>query len=130
MNQILLPPKGFYRDRFKKAQSETYDTGWWPNIIVNRCRFLLAAFKRGEKVKGIQSLHVGKGLQIWDDEDFPSPEPTDQQLVDPVPFQIKILSKSIQYLDEAGKPTKVPTQRIQIAVTLKPGIPPIETGAT
>ena len=122
-------PHGIYHDRIVTAGGRTAVGEWRSNIIVDRCRHLLAGFmqgKRGEAV-GIRRLFIGRGLADWD-ENMPPPERTLQQLVDPSPFEVKIRSKDIFYLDATGKPTEEPTASIQITVTLGQDTPPIEVG--
>lgn len=132
MNVTQLLPKGMYHDQIITAQGRVIDLGWHSNIVVDRCRNLLAGFMKGDPgvSRGIQLLLVGKGLESWDIIPPPSPLQTDQQLTDPNPITISIDTEQIEYLDDAGVPAAGPTPRIQVAVTLGPGTPPVEGGET
>lgn len=137
MSSILTLPNGKYHDRIITRKGQMKDFGWRSNIIVDRCRYLLASFMKNERTRGIQQkavgirlLVIGKGMEIWDTQPPPQPLPTIQQLVDPDPFKIKIGTRQIIYLDVDGNQTTVPTHRIQITVTLGPGVPPSEGDGT
>lgn len=127
MDSTLSLPKGIYHDRIITAQSHVVDFGWRSNIIVDRCRYLLAAFMKGDSPNGIQLLAVGRGLESWDQTPEP-PSRTEQQLTNPAPSEIQIEPGQIEYLDATGVPTAGPTHRLQVTVTIEPGIPPIEDG--
>lgn len=129
MNSTLSLPKGIYHDRIITAQGRAIDFGWRSNIIVDRCRYLLAAFMKGDSPNGIQLLAVGRGLESWDQTPEP-PSRTEQQLTDREPYRIPVESSQIEYLDATGAPTAGPTHRLQVTVTLEPGTPPIEDGET
>ena len=118
--------KGSYHDQIITAQGQALDLGWHSNIIVDRCRYLLAAFMKGDRAMGIRLLAVGKGIKSWDIQPPSPPLKTRQRLIDPNPFKIVIKRSQIKYLDPTGNPTNSPTNRIQIIVTIKPGVPPIE----
>lgn len=122
-------PHGIYQDRIVTAQGRTVVGEWQSNIIVDRCRHLLAGFMkgRGERAVGIRRLFIGQGLADWD-ENMPPPERTLQKLIDPCPIPVFIRRKDIVYLDATGKPTKGPTAYIQITVTLGKNTPPVEVG--
>lgn len=124
MSELL--PKGFYRDRLLEADGNVIDRGWRGNLIVDRCRFLLAAFMRGDASTGIERLLIGRGSAVWDATP-PEPAPrSTQQLEDPAPFEVVITSSEIDYLDAAGNPTTGPTNRIRITVELGENEPPGE----
>lgn len=133
MSSILPLPNGKYHDRIITRQGQMKDFGWSSNIIVDRCRYLLASFMKNErtngnqlKAVGIRLLVLGRGEENWDTQPPPQPLPTIQQLIDPDPITIDINPLQIIYLDVDGNQTIGPTHRIQITVTLEPGVPPIE----
>lgn len=130
MSSNNIAPKGIYHDRWISPGGTVVDLGWRSNIIVDRCRFLLAAFMKGDPSNGIQVLKVGKGAQSWDDEPPGPPVSTIEQLADPSPVDIPISSSQIEYLDAAGNPTEGPTHRLRISVILPPATPPIESEET
>ena len=130
MPSKLILPRGIYHDRVITPQGQEIDLGWCSNIIVDTCRFLLAAFMRGDRAMGIQLLEVGKGKENWDEKPPLPPIRTQKRLIDSSPFRIVVRRTSIKYLDALGNPTTGPTNRIQIVLTLKPDVPPIEEGGT
>lgn len=130
MSSSLLLPKGLYHDRIIIPKDCIIDLGWHSNIIVDRCRHLLAAFMKGDPSSGIQALKVGKGATSWDDMPPETPLKTIEQLTDSNPVDIPVDSANIIYLDAAGNPTAGPTHRLKITVTLAPGTPPVESGET
>jgi hypothetical protein len=90
----------------------------------------MAGFMKRSRVVGIYALAVGRGEEGWDTAS-PGPPTTDMtKLTDPRPFKIKIRPNQITYLDAAGELSTVPTNRIQIKLTLAPGTPPIGAGET
>ena len=130
MSSKLILPKGIYHDRMISAKGQIIDFGWHSNIIVDRCRYLLAAFMKDDPSNGIQVLKIGRGQGSWDDE---APDPsvkTIENLTDSSPIDIPISADKIEYLDSAGDPTTGPTNRLKITITLNPGTPPIEGGET
>lgn len=127
-NNFVL--KGFYHDRWLRPDGRVVDFGWRSNIVVDRCRFLLAAFMKNDPSNGIQVLKVGQGEENWDNDSPDPPLRTIEQLVDPSPVDVPISSSQIEYLDAAGNPTEGPTHRLRISVILGPGTPPIESGET
>ena len=123
--------QGIYRDILQgKAHTIIYDSGWHSNLIVDRCRYLLAAFMKNDTATGIQWLAVGKGIQSWDNQAPAYPLPIDYQLTDPDFATIEIDPARIEYLNADGDPTTDPTHRIQVTITLDPGVPALEAGAT
>ncbi len=117
-------PDGKYCDRLIRAGGELEECAWRSNIVVDRCRRLLAAFIKSDSAAlGIQSLAIGRGDAIWDSA-LPAPTPGIEQLVDAAPITIPIAAADMSYLDAAGAVTTGPTQRLQIIVTLAPGTPP------
>lgn len=123
-------PQGVYRDRLIRAGRVVVDAGWRSNIVVDRCRQLLAAFMKGDAAaSGIQWLAVGRGDADWDT----IPEPPGaglEQLEDATPVTIPVAAGDLSYLDATGSVVAGPTPRVQIVVTLAPGTPPPEGGGT
>lgn len=128
MDSTLSAPKGMYYDRIITARGLVIDRGWDSNIIVDRCRYLLAGFMKGDPSNGIQGLKVGRGQESWDDEPPDPPVRTIENLTDPSPIDIPISDDQIEYLDAAGDPTTGPTNRLKITITLNPGTPPVDGG--
>src|SRR6266542_1772923 len=124
MNEITI--KGIYRDRLMDCGGRLIlDTGWKSNLIVRRCRMLLAGFMKNETAFGIQSIQFGSGQASWDTVPPPAADPnTTVGLVDAAPFSLPVASLTLQYLSDADAIVVVPTNRIQIVATLGPGQPP------
>ncbi|HEX2187408.1 MAG TPA: hypothetical protein VHG51_00860 [Longimicrobiaceae bacterium] len=118
-----LLPRGEYRDRLLTPRGAPVDRGWRSNLIVDRCRFLIAGFMRGDGPLGIQRLRVGRGLAAWDAVPPGPPPPSTQALADPAPWEVALAPAAIEYLDGAGNPAAGPTQRLRLVVTLGPGEP-------
>lgn len=121
--------EGRYRDVLRGRDGRVlWDRGWRKNAIVVTCRHLLAGFLKGDSVLGIDGLAVGAGSAAWDASAPPPPLPSQSALVDPSPFRIDRTSPppgasfQIDYLD-GGNVVAGPTNRLQIAVTLGPGVP-------
>jgi hypothetical protein len=110
-------PYGYYRDRLVTARGHIVDHGWHSNLIVNRARFLIAGFMRGDGAAGIQRLLVGRGLDAWD-ETPEAPSRTAHELADPSPFEVPLASAEIEYVDAAGEANAGPTNRLRLLVTL------------
>jgi hypothetical protein len=126
---------GVYRDILKEPERGLiYDSGWHRNTIVNRCRMLLAGFmKRDSSTSGIQYLQVGQGVETWDVEGIPDPEPdTTFKLENPVADHVNDLV--FTYLDAENDPihdsADEPTERLQITATLQAGYPAALPGGT
>jgi hypothetical protein len=125
--------EGIYRDVLRGSAGEAvHDTGWKPNLIVLRCRELLAAFMKGEAADaplGIQSLKLGRGDPAWDNVP-PPPKPPDNstQLVDNTPFVIPKGSLTLQYLSGNNELSAVPTNRLEIVAIVGPGQPDPQLG--
>ena len=103
MNDEVSLPKGIYYDRIITGQGKIIELGWHSNIIVDRCRQLLAAFMKRDKTTGIGLLAVGKGEESWDTESPPPPLRSTEKLTDPKPFKISLKPKMIEYLDQEQK---------------------------
>jgi len=129
MKSLIPAPRGIYRDRLIAAQGRTIERGWRANIVVERCRMLLASFMKGDAADGVQMLKVGRGLTQWDDGPEP-PVNTAEQLTDPSPFTILVEPSQMVYLDAGGAPVAGPTHCLEITVTLGPGVPPLGGGET
>lgn len=123
-------PDGKYWDQLLKGGTELVDYGWRSNIIVSQCRELLAAFMKGEPASGIQFIALGRGDAAWDAEGVPATEPSINQLVDSTPFTIAAtdVAMEIDFLDAVGDVGLNPSHRIQVTVTLDPGVVPIAVG--
>ena len=112
--------QGFYRDRLVHADGTiAHDSGWRKNLIVLRCRILLAAFMRNDTALGIRSLQVGRGDPAWDTTPPPVADPaTTVELVDPAPFTIPVADLTFQYLNATDGVVATPTNRVQVTATL------------
>ncbi|MGD9157554.1 MAG: hypothetical protein PVG39_04040 [Desulfobacteraceae bacterium] len=130
MSSELIVLKGVYQDRLINRKGEIIDSGWRSNIIVDRCRFLLAAFMKGDASSGIQSIKIGKGLEVWDSTPPGPPARTTELLTDPGPVDIPISPRQVEYLDAADNMTAGPTHRLRISISLEPGTPSIASGET
>ncbi len=124
MTSAEYRPTGIFHDRLLRPGGPVRDLGWRCNLVVDRCRELLAAFLRGDSPLGIRSLRLGSGLAQWDETPPAPPARVDQQLVDPSPFVVPLAAEDIDYLDAAGEPTTGPSHRLGVSVTLDPGQPP------
>ena len=124
--------KGIYQDRLLLQDGRILEHGWRSNIIVNRCRELLAGFMSGDSALGIQYLAVGQGELAWDSVQPAAANAETQQLVDVAPIEIPLSAPAmtIEYLNSANNVVSGPTHRLQISVTLDPGIPPAPPGQT
>ena len=117
---------GIYRDRLVQSDGAVIlDSGWRSNLIVLRCRVLLAGFLRNDATAhGISAMQIGRGDPAWDNTPPPAADPaTTTQLVDPAPFVIPVASLLLQYLNQADGVVATPTNRIQITATLGPNQP-------
>jgi hypothetical protein len=121
---IELAVKGIYRDRLFRCGELEHDSGWTKNLIVRRCRVLLAAFLHNDAAVGLHSLQVGRGDAAWDTTPPPAADPNAMAaLVDPAPFEILVASLGLEYLDAAEAVVAGPTSTVQITATLGPGQP-------
>ncbi len=123
-------PDGKYHDCLIKNGNLKIDYGWRSNIIVTRCRELLAAFMKGEAAAGIQYIALGRGDAAWDTDGVPATVADTEQLVDTAPFSIAITDAAmeIDFLDSVGEINPAVSHRIQATVTLDPGVVPIAVG--
>jgi hypothetical protein len=97
--------EGIYRDRLVGPNNEVLlDSGWKSNMIVLRCRVLLAGFMKNEaSAHGIQSLKFGKGDAAWD----------------------QLANLKLEYLNPRNSDLSAQaTNCVQISATLGPGQPP------
>jgi hypothetical protein len=117
--------KGIYRDRiFDAEEREIFNSGWRSNLIVLRCRILIAAFIRNDKTLGIRELQLGKGESSWDTTPPPAPDPnTMTQLIDPDPYRIDHVELDMYYLNSVDEIVPGPTNRIQIVAKIGPDKP-------
>lgn len=126
--------EGIYRDVLWRgpARERVYDSGWKSNMIVLRCRQLLAAFMKGDQTEsplGIQSLKLGRGDAAWDNATPSKPDPNViTQLVDGAPFVIPKSALTLRYLDTNNEFSSVATNRLEIVAVIGPGQPAPETG--
>ena len=125
--------EGIYRDVLRGPDGQTvFDSGWRPNMIVLRCRKLLAAFMKGdadESPLGIQSLKFGRGDQSWDAPPLLKPNPdTTTQLTDINPFVIKKEDLKLRYLNEQNEFSSSPTNRLEVVAVIGPGQPDAQSG--
>jgi hypothetical protein len=118
-------PDGKYRDVICKADGRCVDFGWRSNIIVDQCRELLATFMLGGSVLGVQHLDLGRGQSIWDTVPPEPPTAGTFVLTDVAPVVINSGDLQLDYLDASGVVTALPQHRIQITLTLTPGMLPI-----
>jgi hypothetical protein len=123
-------PHGIYRDRLTGPGAWVVELGWRSNIIVERCRQLLAAFMKGDGVTGVERLRVGRGDPAWDGGPPPAAPASTRDLLDPAAFELTVSPAQIEYLDATGLPTAGPTNRIQVTLALGPGVPPPGPGET
>lgn len=112
-----LAPRGRYRDRLITARGSVIDRGWHSNLIVDRARFLIAGFMRGDAASGIQRILIGRGLDAWDTTSE-SPARSAQELTDSTPFEVPLSAADIEYVNAAGDPTAGPTNRLRLVITL------------
>lgn len=116
--------KGIYRDRLFDAEGRAvFDSRWRSNMIVLRCRELLAAFMRNEATEtkfGITALKVGRGDPAWDAASTASPDPnTTIKLLDASPYNIDRNRLTVKYLDAHDQIVPGPTNRIEVIATLE-----------
>ena len=120
--------KGIYRDRLLGPDGAgVFDSGWRSNMIVMRCRVLIAGLLRGDEGEtplGIQSLKLGRGNPAWDATPPASPDPeTMTQLVDNTPYVIPRSALVLRYLTKSNEVSNAPTNRLEVIATLGPGEP-------
>lgn len=131
MIQKILP-EGKYLDRLTRADGDVVDYGWRPNVIVDQCRQLLAAFMQGQTAAGIQRISLGRGDAGWDTLPYEAPVPSTSSLVDLSPHNISVTDAgmSISFLDIAGNTTSDVHSRIEVSVTIDGDSLPIGPGET
>jgi hypothetical protein len=125
--------EGIYRDVLRGPDRRpVFDSGWRPNMIVLRCRKLLAAFMKGDSAEsplGIQSLKFGRGDSAWDAAPPPKPDPDKiTQLTDANPFVIPKNALTLRYLNEQNEFSSAPTNRLEIVAVIGPGQPDPQLG--
>jgi phage tail-like protein len=128
--------RGEYRDVLRGPDgSLLYDSGWVPNTIVDECRISLAQFMKRELSAGILHLAVGRGLETWDTEGAPAPEPDTTDLINQYPVTIPVANPNpatgskleLAYWGDE-QVSDDPTSCLQIKATLNPGYPQPESG--
>lgn len=128
MENIGLAIRGIYRDILKGADGRlVFDSGWTSNTIVDRCRILLAGFMKNEPTEptdGVRYLAVGRGLETWDTDGAPAPDPAsttdlENRFNPPLP----LADLDLDYLDQNADVVVGPTNRLQITARLEPGYP-------
>ena len=128
MEKIGNSIRGIYRDILRTSDNRVVsDSGWKSNIIVDRCRDLLAAFMSKKDTVGVNKLMVGKGEESWDTT-TPAPTATQSVLTDPAPFAVDVGPHDIVFLDENDTQVEGPTSRLQVTVTLGENQPPPVAG--
>ena len=120
--------KGIYRDRLLDAEGgRVFDSGWRSNMIVMRCRVLIAGLLKddaSESPLGIQSLKLGRGNPSWDTRPPAAPDPdTMTQLFEQTPYVIPRSALTLRYLNASNEISNDPTNRLEIIATLGPGEP-------
>jgi hypothetical protein len=120
MDEICSSIKGIYRDVLRDRDNKIiFDSGWVPNLIVDRCRILLAAFMKNDGSNGIRCIKVGIGNPDWDNTGAPMPDTSEIGLVDQAhPFTIDVEALELVYLNENDQQVTGPTTRLQITATL------------
>lgn len=124
---------GRYLDRLTGPDGRDLQFDWRSNMIVDRCRHLLAGFMMGDSAAvGAQTLAFGRGDALWDTGTPPPPTPAMDALIDPTPATIAASAAEVEmnYLDVAGEVTVDVGNRLQIAVTVPAGTLPIAGGDT
>ncbi len=121
-----LAVQGIWQDRLLDETGRViHDSGLRRNTILVDCRRVLAGFMLGAPdTLGIQALHVGAGLEAWDDQGPPAPQTSDG-LADAHPFVVPLADLDIAFLDpNADAVSLLPTNRIRIRTQLGPNMPP------
>lgn len=109
--------KGRYRDVQTGPYGKVDDRGWCPNSIVRDCNRLMAALmKRQEGMQGILYLAVGEGEKIWDDS-LPGPS-ADASKLSHEWIRQAVQPEQIVFIDANGQPTDMPSEHLEITVTL------------
>lgn len=132
MTKQNILPKGEYLDRLIHEDGRLVDYGWRPNVIVDQCRQLLAAFLHGQTVSGIQHISLGRGDVSWDSLPYEAPVPSTSSLIDLSPHDIAVADAemNVSYLDVAGNTTSDVHSRIEVSVTIEGDSLPIGSGET
>ena len=118
---------GMFRDVLRDESGHVvWDRGWQLNVIVDRCRPLLASLVDGQSVPvtEITGLRVGFGLASWDTAGTPNATAAVTQLIDPRSHLVARAGLAFTFIDSTGNPTATPTNRLQIFASLGPGVPP------
>jgi hypothetical protein len=122
-----MRPHGRFQDILLDADdNQLWRRAWQSNVIVVDCRRLLTGFLRGAPTvsQGIIGLLVGAGLEAWDaPPGLPTPDPSQNSLVDPHPFLLPRADLKFDFLTGAVVSTS-PTVKLQIVAELGPNNPP------
>jgi hypothetical protein len=123
-------PAGKYHDEIIKTDNTRITFGWRPNVVVDQCRNLLAAFIKGETALGIQRIDLGRGDSLWDSSIYTSPPASTSSLVDSgfVSILASTADMSIEFIDPTGAVTATPSNRIEVTVNVNGTSLPLSTG--
>jgi len=126
MSGGMMTPKGVYCDQLISADGDCVNYGWRSNIVVERCRELIAAFMCGDGAveAGIQFIALGRGDAEWDSVAPGSPVMSTSSLKDTSPEIVDVSAMTLAYLDSTGTETSLPTKNLQVTITLSPGLLP------
>ena len=111
---------GKYHDQLRRASGQLLDFGWRSNIVVDRCRDLLAAFLVGTPAQGIQYIALGRGDSSWDLTPPSPPVAGTTTLVDATPVIAAVTDStvSLDFVDAVGAVTATPSHRLQLTLTV------------
>lgn len=116
MENNSLHAVGQFKDRVYDANTGEliHETEWSRNTIVNNINKAIAYALAGKG--GLCYWAVGSGQSGWDDNNLPSPSPTDTQLVNEIGRKA-IPSSAFKFLDASGNITANITNVLQITLT-------------
>jgi len=111
--------QGRYRDTlFGPDGRVLFESGWRSNMIVDRCRILLAAFVKADPCNGVLRLAVGRGRDDWDKSGAPAPTSATTGLENRYDPPIPASQLQFVYLNDKDEEDAGPTPRLQITATL------------
>lgn len=107
---------GQFKDRIYDAKTGKLiaETDWSKNTIVNNINKAIAFALAGKG--GLCYWAIGSGQASWDDNNLPSPSPTDTQLVNEIGRKV-IPTSAFKFLDAQGNVTSDITNILQITLT-------------